>query len=51
MEVLKLDIIGSYYYKSDIEITSYKNNSFTKECVICKKSLYKLFTATRFINT
>lgn len=41
MEVLKLDIKGTYYYKSDIEITSYKNDSFIKECVICKKSLFE----------
>jgi len=41
MEVLKLDIVGSYSYKPDIEITSYDGNNFkyTKECVICKRSL------------
>ena len=40
MEVLKLDIVGSYFYKPDIEIVSYdNNNSYTKECIICKKSL------------
>ena len=41
MEVLKLDIVGSYYYKPDIEIISYGGNvsQYTKECVICKRSL------------
>jgi hypothetical protein len=41
MEVLKLDIVGSYYYKPDIEIVSYdgSNYQYTKECVICKRSL------------
>ena len=41
MEVLKLDIIGSYSYKPDIEIVSYdgNNSQYTKECVICKRSL------------
>ena len=40
MEVLKLDIIGSYSYKPDIEIVSYdqKNNNLT-ECIICKRFL------------
>lgn len=42
MEVLKLDISGSYFYKPEIEIVSYKNdNSYTKECVICKRSLFE----------
>ena len=45
MEVLKLDIVGSYSYKPDIEITSYKSDlsdkSYTKECVICKRSLFE----------
>ena len=46
MEVLKLDIVGTYYYKPDIEIVSYDNNndrdeSYCKECVICKKSLFE----------
>lgn len=41
MEVLKLDIVGSYSYKPDIEITSYDNNNTlnTKECIICKRLL------------
>lgn len=41
MEVLKLDIVGSYSYKPDIEIASYNGNNtqYTKECVICKRSL------------
>ncbi len=41
MEVLKLNIVGSYSYKSDIDIISYKSsdNKYSKECVICKKSL------------
>ena len=40
MEVLKLDIVGSYFYKPDIEILSYNDdNSYNKECIICKKSL------------
>jgi hypothetical protein len=43
MEVLKLDIVGSYYYKPDIEITTYNSDdkSYCKECVICKKSLFE----------
>lgn len=42
MEVLKVDIEGSYFYKPDIEIASYKeDNSYTKECVICKRSLFE----------
>lgn len=43
MEVLKLDIIGSYSYKPDIEITSYndKDESYRKECIICKRSLFE----------
>lgn len=42
MEVFKLDIVGSYSYKPDIEIATYKNDdSFTKECVICKMSLFE----------
>lgn len=43
MEVLKLDIIGTYYYKPDIEISTYDNdnNTYCKECVICKKSLFE----------
>ena len=43
MEVLKLDIVGSYYYKPDIEINHYESNNVThtKECVICKKSLFE----------
>ena len=42
MEVLKISAVGSYYYKPDIEIASYKSNdSYTKECVICKRSLFE----------
>lgn len=42
MEILKLDIVGSYHYKPDIEINSYSNDkSYCKECVICKKSLFE----------
>lgn len=43
MEVLKLDIIGSYYYKPDIEIKTYNtcDNTYCKECVVCKKSLFE----------
>ena len=40
MEVLKLDIVGSYSYKPDIEIATYKKDElYTKECIICKMSL------------
>jgi len=41
MEVLKLDIIGSYSYKPDLEIVCYNENNsqYIKECVICKRSL------------
>lgn len=42
MEVLKLDIVGSYSYKPDIEIISYKDNhTHNKECVICKRLLFE----------
>ena len=42
MEILKLDAIGSYSYKSDIEIISYNNNeNSNKECIICKRSLFE----------
>jgi len=49
MEVLKLDIVGSYSYKPDIEIASYKsgtnesgtNESAIRECVICKRCLFE----------
>jgi hypothetical protein len=43
MEVLKLDIVGSYNYKPDIEITTYDANdkSYCKECIVCKKSLFE----------
>lgn len=41
MEIIKIEITGSYHYKPDIEIASYtKNNSYMKECVICKRSLF-----------
>lgn len=41
MEILKLDIVGSYSYKPDIEIVSYEgeNTKYTKECIICKRGL------------
>lgn len=41
MEVLKLNIVGNYYYKPDIEIPTYNgnNNEFSKECIICKREL------------
>jgi hypothetical protein len=43
MEVLKLDIVGSYSYKPDVEYVSYdcssNNSQYTKECVICKRAL------------
>lgn len=41
MEILKLDIIGSYSYKPDIEIASYEGESakYIKECIICKRGL------------
>lgn len=45
MEVLKLDIIGSFSYKPDFEIITYdkdssnKYNNNIKECVICKMNL------------
>ncbi len=42
MEIFKIDIIGSYSYKSDIENISYnKDESIIKECVICKRSLFE----------
>jgi len=41
MEVLKLDIVGSYSYKPDIDIVSYDGNisQYIKECIICKRGL------------
>ena len=40
MEVLELDIVGSYYYKPDLEISSYSKDDYcTKECKICKRFL------------
>lgn len=41
MEVLKLDIVGTYYYRPDIEIITYgdASNNLAKECVICKRLL------------
>lgn len=41
MEIVNLNIVGEYYYKPNIEITSYDNRqNNVKECVICKRSLY-----------
>lgn len=41
MEILNIDIVGSYSYKPDINIPTYSgyNSKYTKECVICKRSL------------
>lgn len=40
MEVLKLDIVGSYSYKPDISIATYKQDDLKiNECIICKVSL------------
>lgn len=41
MEVLKLDIVGSYSYKPDVVVASYgeKNVKYEKECIICKRDL------------
>ena len=44
MEVLKLDIVGTYYYNPDIQNNSYiqdsnKNEKWSRECVICKRLL------------
>ncbi len=44
MEVLKLDIIGTYHYNPDIQISSYvkkskQNEKWSRECVICKRLL------------
>ena len=42
MEIVKLEIIGSYHYKPDIEIVNYgENSSFMTECTICKRSLFE----------
>ena len=44
MEVLKLNVVGAYSYKPDIEIAKYKNPSseqVSKECVICKRFLFE----------
>ena len=41
MEIVKLDIVGSYCYNPDIEIKNYENNKHTLECVICKRLLYE----------
>lgn len=39
MEVLKLDIVGSYLYKPDIKIASYDGKKTCIECIICKRFL------------
>lgn len=41
MEVLKLDIVGTYSYKPDIDVISYDGNvcQCIKECIICKRNL------------
>lgn len=53
MEVLKLDIVGSYSYKPDVNIVSYDGNNckYTKECVICKRSLLEPSYETLSVNT
>lgn len=46
MEVLRLDIVGSYSYKPDLEIKTYGEDGngvcdyqITTQCVICKRGL------------
>ena len=41
MEILKLDVVGSYSYKPDMKIVSYDGDNYkcTDECVICKRFL------------
>ncbi len=43
MEIIKLEINGSYYYNPDISIVSYNPNdkSHMKECAICKRLLFE----------
>lgn len=42
MEVLTVNIVGSYCYKPDIETVNYKGeSSYTKECIICRRSLFE----------
>ena len=41
MEILNLNIVGAYSYKPNIELISYNNNeNISKECIICKRSLF-----------
>lgn len=42
MEIIKLEINGSYHYNPDISIVSYDSNdkSYMKECAICKRLLF-----------
>ena len=41
MEILNLNIVGAYSYKPNIELISYnKNEHISKECIICKRSLF-----------
>ena len=44
MEIIKLDVVGFYLYNPDFEIELYdktKNTSISKECIICKRSIYE----------
>ena len=38
MEIKSINVIGTYFYKPDIDIKTYKENYY-KECVICKRLL------------
>lgn len=57
MEILKLDIVGTYSYKPDMNIVSYDSNDFqhTKECIICKRGLmepsYEMLSDNKNIST
>jgi hypothetical protein len=39
MEIIDANIVGYYYYKPNIEISSYEETEINKECVICKRLL------------
>ena len=45
MEIVKLDVVGYYSYKPDINVGTYstdkKEETNTCECIICKRNIYE----------
>ena len=41
MEIVNLNIVGYYSYKSDIDVLNYTKADIIKECVICKRSIFE----------